>query len=466
MTDSSAGEGSLADLYENAPCGHFSTAPNGTIAKVNETFLRMGGYRRDQVQGKAFDELLDPASQLFFHTRYQPVLLLSGTVSGVFFSLKHTDGSTVPVLVNATMGRTSDGTAGWVRTAVFDATERRNYERELLAARRAAELSEQRVRVLEDAASTLGSADSEVALKTAASDIVRRAFDATSASVMIVTNGKVPATDGSFVEHLVPLDALWPTAQCARGVTAIPTAKLAENYPSFAAALGANQIQSLTVSPLLDGDRVDGVIACFFRRQRDFDDDACEMFTTLTNYAAQILKRIRLQDQLRHSALHDALTGLANRNLLTQRLDDALAASARHRSPMALIYLDLDGFKEINDKLGHAQGDAVLRETADRLRQVIRGSDTIARVGGDEFVIVCSDGTPSAATAVANRIRRAVGKNIDDLAPGFVLTASIGVALLEAGDSGPSGETLMRAADAAMYRSKKAGKNRKTTVTI
>ena len=97
-----------------------------------------------------------------------------------------------------------------------------------------------------------------------------------------------------------------------------------------------------------------GVLVCFFGRRRDFEDDELALNRTLARLGAQALQRIRLQEQLEHLALHDKLTGLANRELLQYRLAQALFAAGRHLRPMSVIFLDLDGFKAINDQLGHA----------------------------------------------------------------------------------------------------------------
>src|SRR5690606_2685416 len=113
-------------------------------------------------------------------------------------------------------------------------------------------------------------------------------------------------------------------------------------------------------------------------------------------------------ERLRHSAHHDPLTGLANRVLFEARFTRMLARSARDDRPWAVLFIDLDGFKAINDEKGHAVGDAVLREVADRLQQVCREQDIVARLGGDEFLIA-SAGVPLAeAGALAERVRAAV----------------------------------------------------------
>ncbi len=162
--------------------------------------------------------------------------------------------------------------------------------------------------------------------------------------------------------------------------------------------------------------------------------------------------------QLEHIAHHDVLTGLLNRLSLKGRLDQALAAARREGSKVALLFIDLDRFKVINDTLGHHIGDKLLIEVADRLRDSVRDSDVVARLGGDEFVIMLSGMEHSGSAAV---IAEKLVRNIGDpyLIEGYDLytTPSIGVALFPT--DGEDGETLMKNADAAMYHAKAAGRN-------
>ncbi|BDZ45546.1 GGDEF domain-containing protein [Naasia aerilata] len=107
-------------------------------------------------------------------------------------------------------------------------------------------------------------------------------------------------------------------------------------------------------------------------------------------------------------ALHDQLTGLANRKLFHERLGQALASAYRTGRPLAVIFLDVDGFKSVNDQLGHAAGDAVLREVSHRMLRMVREYDTVGRLGGDEFVVVCENVDETVAERIAERIRAAV----------------------------------------------------------
>jgi diguanylate cyclase (GGDEF)-like protein/PAS domain S-box-containing protein len=166
----------------------------------------------------------------------------------------------------------------------------------------------------------------------------------------------------------------------------------------------------------------------------------------------------RYQDELEHQANHDALTGLANRNLLKDRLQQALALAFRYERPFSLAFIDLDNFKLINDSLGHDVGDRLLKIAAGRLAASVRQGDTVARLGGDEFVLLVTE------QARDDRIYRSVQRVMAAIAQPFVIderefkvTCSIGIATFPR--DGKDADTLLRNADTAMYRAKALGRN-------
>lgn len=171
-----------------------------------------------------------------------------------------------------------------------------------------------------------------------------------------------------------------------------------------------------------------------------------------------ISERKENEDRIRRLAHHDNLTGLPNRNLLNDRMNHALARVKRHGGRMAVLYVDLDKFKPINDTLGHEAGDLVLCEVANRLKACVRSSDTVARVGGDEFVVVVEEITRGEEAAlVARKIIDTLAKPIDYQGHDCRVGASIGVAVFP--DDGNTMEDVCKAADVAMYRVKHSGRN-------
>jgi len=183
-----------------------------------------------------------------------------------------------------------------------------------------------------------------------------------------------------------------------------------------------------------------------------------DMTSVIYAFVRDISERRRGEEQLTFMAYHDPLTGLANRTLAKQQLDHALARARRYGGSAALMFIDLDDFKLVNDRLGHAIGDRVLAAVGDRLRDALRESDVLARQGGDEFLVVLADlkGDPSQG---AENVAR---KLVEALARPFVITehelrisASVGIAVFP--DDGADTEALLRHADLAMYRAKAAG---------
>ena len=165
-----------------------------------------------------------------------------------------------------------------------------------------------------------------------------------------------------------------------------------------------------------------------------------------------VTDRVHMIDELRHAAYHDSLTGLPNRALLLDRMEQALARSSRSGLDLAVFYLDLDGFKSVNDRYGHAEGDTVLREVASRVVSVIRPADTAARLGGDELVVMAEGLViPSEAVSLAERIIGAVARPF--VGVNVPVTVSVGIGL---GRSLPSAALLERA-DRALYQAKHNG---------
>jgi diguanylate cyclase (GGDEF)-like protein/PAS domain S-box-containing protein len=171
-----------------------------------------------------------------------------------------------------------------------------------------------------------------------------------------------------------------------------------------------------------------------------------------------VTERVRLEEELTRQAFHDGLTGLANRALFRDRLDHALAQGARTRRSLAVLLVDLDGFKQVNDSLGHGAGDQLLEQVAERFAAVTRPGDTLARLGGDEFALLLEGANERTATAVAQRLLSALSAPSEIAGRNIRLGASIGV-VTNVGD-GADGEELIRDADLAMYAAKEAGRGR------
>jgi diguanylate cyclase (GGDEF)-like protein len=173
----------------------------------------------------------------------------------------------------------------------------------------------------------------------------------------------------------------------------------------------------------------------------------------LTRSLRHAIERKALEARFAEQALHDALTGLANRTLLLDRIRLELARAGRLGSGVALFYLDMDDFKAINDRLGHDAGDEVLVRVARRLVSAVRPGDTVGRIGGDEFVVVCGGLDSAAAADMRTRIEETVARPLLLGAGTELVTASVGVAT---GKGADEPEALLRRADEAMYEAKRS----------
>jgi diguanylate cyclase (GGDEF)-like protein len=197
--------------------------------------------------------------------------------------------------------------------------------------------------------------------------------------------------------------------------------------------------------------------ACDARER--LDDDLAGFAKALGAQVGEFLDHKRSEELLLHQALHDPLTGLPNRMLFFDRLDRAILRLQREHAPLAVLFLDFDGFKAINDRFGHAGGDEVLIRAAQRVSAALRAEDTVARFGGDELVVL-SEHVAGAAGGVliAERILEQLRAPIAIDGEAVTLSASIGICVAPV--EGAQREDLLRAADAAMYEAKAAGPGR------
>ncbi|MCW8865922.1 MAG: EAL domain-containing protein [Colwellia sp.] len=173
---------------------------------------------------------------------------------------------------------------------------------------------------------------------------------------------------------------------------------------------------------------------------------------------SDITKRKKAEDKIYHQANYDFLTGLANRNLFIDRFEQCLAIAKRENTSIALLFIDLDGFKNVNDTFGHSKGDMLLKSTAQRIKGAVRSSDSVARLSGDEFAIMlCGDNDVFSNEKVATKVLKTLSAPFQLAEKEAHITASIGIAIFP--DDGQSSEALLAKADSAMYKAKESGKN-------
>jgi diguanylate cyclase (GGDEF)-like protein len=240
------------------------------------------------------------------------------------------------------------------------------------------------------------------------------------------------------------------TLVVADAVTGIGSASETEDFPiaSPAAAMAAPVYERSTVVGSL------GVASA--EPGREYGPRDQQVLVSLAEHASLALNHARAVEEAVHEALHDSLTGLPNRSLFLDRMRHALARAVRDAEPVGVLFCDLDGFKTVNDSLGHRTGDRLLVMVAERLAERLRPGDTIARLGGDEFAVLLEElREPGDAARAAQRLLDALEAPFELRDREFYVSASIGIA---AGKD--DAETLLRDADLAMYRAKSRGKGR------
>lgn len=407
----------------------------GKIVYVNEAFTKMTGYASEDAAGRTPRILFGPQTDRdqLNHVRSA---LLRGESARVELINYRKDGSAYWVEVNfVPIAEEPSQTGHWVAV-----------QREITQRKRAEDLERDRSRVLE---MVTRNEPLERILAQLTSMMERQCPDLIC-SVLLVRNGEMVQVAGAAL-----------TGEEVRGFRPLPVASPPQGFRAPAAPvlegmlLGGVHWQF----PILSGSGAPlGAFAISYRTRRKPSLEEMELISKASRLAAIAIEQRQLTDKLAYQAQHDALTGLPNRTLFDERLSRALAQARRHEWLVAVLFIDLDRFKQINDTLGHTVGDALLQQVARRLEGCIRKTDTLARMGGDEFTLLLTEiRDPKYAEVVAQKL-------LDALQAPFYLdnhelfiTASIGISLYP--KDGKDAATLERNADSAMYRAKSLGKN-------
>lgn len=404
----------VQDLYDNAPCGYHSLNAEGKFVHINAVELSWLGCTREEVIGKlgTVDFLTDEGK-----ARYAaafPEFLKKGSIEGVEYDLLSRDGTVRRVSLSATSVRDASGAIVMSRSVLFDITETHRIQAQLLRLSR-----EQEAMLNTDLVGITKAKDRRFIWKN---DALERMLGYSPDELLGAPTRQLYADDESFQQF---------------GREAYPAIQSGRTFRT--------QIQLVRKDKSLiwvdmSGAQLDGGESVWLVQD----------ITLLKQQQAQV-ERI---------AFHDALTNLPNRLLLGDRLRQLLAMSERLQAMLAVCFIDLDGFKAVNDTLGHDAGDLLLQEVARRLLGCVRGSDTAARLGGDEFVVVLSplQGKEECRPVLA-RLAAALSEPFD--LGGSVqgrVSASIGVAFFP--DDGKAPDILTAHADEAMYRAKRSGRNR------
>lgn len=281
----------------------------------------------------------------------------------------------------------------------------------------------------------------------------------------VLTLVAAPGLPAGYTEHLSEIPVGPTIGSCGRAAfTGEPviSADLRRdpNWQDLLPLLEPFGLQACWSVPLLSSSgSVLGTFAVYFLYERTPSDGEIDLLRRISDIVAISIERRRALDRIRYLAMYDQLTGLANRSLLSDRLMTAIRQARRSSGRLALLFIDFDGFKAINDRYGHDAGDEVLAASGQRLRQTLRESDTPARIGGDEFVVLLPDvESVKTAALVAEKLLKGMQDPIPWMEHTLQVGVSIGIALYP--DHGETADDLLSRADDAMYAAKMAGKGR------
>ncbi|MGH8488035.1 MAG: putative bifunctional diguanylate cyclase/phosphodiesterase [Gammaproteobacteria bacterium] len=262
--------------------------------------------------------------------------------------------------------------------------------------------------------------------------------------------------------HTVLVEMAASELEALEKETAIYVSDINNGLPSYLAPLAAQGLKHFLVLPIRVQDRLAAVIGLGHAEVSVLDEDEWMRARELADRAAVALSNAAWQEKLYHQAHYDALTDLPNRVLLRDRLQQALVCAEREGTHVAVFFVDVDRFKQVNDSLGHAVGDQLLVQVAESLSACVRGSDTVVRLGGDEFTVVLADlpageGVFLPVTTLAQEILAAVAIPFTIATQEVLVTVSVGIAISPR--DGARVDELMRNADSAMYHAKAQGRN-------
>ncbi len=418
-------------IAEARPADHLG----GRIIYVNEAFTRMTGYEADEAQGRTPRILFGPQTD-----RDQLNLVRQSLSQGEPVRVELTnyrkDGSAYWVDVNFVPIKSEDGQfTHWV------AVQRETTERKL-----AEDLERDRNRVLEMVAKN---EPLEGVLGRLAQMVERQCPDL-RCSILLLKNGEMAQAAGASL----PADAVHRFQEA--GVCGWPNPAKADVYRGLLPGLRMGSGWSI---PILSGSgAVLGAFAAMCSVPRSPRQEELDLVSKVTRLATIAIEQRQLTDRLVYQAMHDALTGLPNRMQFEERLHDALAQARRRGWLAAVLFVDLDRFKQINDTLGHQVGDALLQQVARRLQGCLRKSDALARMGGDEFTVLLTELKDAQyAQLVAQKLLDTFHEPFHVEGYELFVTASIGISVCPF--DGRDATTLQRNADSAMYRAKNQGKN-------
>ena len=404
-------ESRFRDLYEKAPLAYQSLDIAGNILQVNEAWLALLGRTRDEVIGRFIGDFLSDVS-IKTLTHEFPQFQQKDRADGPLFHFIHRDGSQRLLLVNEQISRDKEGNFLRTHCILTDLTERLHSEEQQRLAAKVFEQSAEGI-MITDAESNILMVNQAFSTITGYS-----AAESLGHNPRLLSSGRHDELFYKDMWAAIHTAGYWQGEMWNRR-------KDGDIYP---------ELVSISQVPGANG-RVSHYIA---------------IFTDISEHKAS-------QAHIQRLAHFDSLTGLPNRSLLADRVGQAIRRVERNGQTLALVFLDLDRFKNVNDSLGHRIGDELLIQVAQRLKASLRDEDTVSRLGGDEFIMVLPGATADGAAHVAEKVLKALSLPYRIEQHDLTITPSLGVAMFP--NDGDTYDTLSMRADAAMYRAKQGGRN-------
>ena len=453
------GEEKYRSLFESSRDAIYVTSREGKFIDANQATFELFGYTRDEMIGmNVIETYVNPADRV----RFQLAIEQKGYVRDYEVKFRKKNGTEMDCLLTANTRQGDDGNILGYQGIIRDITERKKIEKAL---------------------------SWEVAANTAVADLSRALLSPTSvediSSLILDYAKRLTNSEFGFVGYIDPQTGylisptmtkdIWDKCQVKdkdivfkkfRGLfgwvinnkKSVLTNTPAKDPRSSGTPKGHMPIQRFLSAPALIGKNLVGQVS-IANSTRDYTDKDLALIERLAALYAIAVQRERAEETIKQMAYYDSLTGLPNRLLFNDRFTLALAQAKRNKQKLAVMILDLDKFKEVNDTLGHNTGDQLLKDVGKRLAVLLRKTDTVARLGGDEFIVLLPTiKRYNDSTEIAHKIMQAFQEPfvIDDHE--IHNTTSIGIAIYprDGGDI----DTLMKNADIAMYRAKEQGRNR------
>ncbi len=446
-------------LIDASPLAIIVCGADGRVEKWNASAERMFGWSEKELLGRA--PPLFPMGQEDEISHQREAILRGDTFADVEAVRMRKDGTPVSVSISAAPVRDASGQTEGYLTIVADVTERKRAEQRqdlenavTLLLADAHSLEEAMPRVIQTICQSLKFAYGARWVVDQKEQILR------CAETWCIPDRKVE-------EFRIVSAARFEGPEMAGGLNRRVRTSNTPYWLGDVAQDGSLRRRDLALEaglqhgfafPILVGGEFYGVMEFFGHGARDRDERIIEISHTVGSQIGQFIARKQAEANLQFFASHDPLTGLFNRGMFNRRLQQALAQAQRFERALAILFIDLDGFKLVNDTLGHNAGDALLAEIAGRLRASLREGDVIARMGGDEFVVLIEEfGEPVQVGEVAKKLLDTVARPYLLQGQESRVSASIGISTFP--DDGKDAQTLLGSADLAMYRAKEQGKN-------